>query len=488
MTVPEDTIDSMPPASPPRPAPRGWRPFIARLHFYAGVLVAPFIVVAALTGGLYAMAPTIERVVYRDVLFVEPSGAPSGVRSGKPLPLREQAAAAQAAFPDLMMSGMRPPANGADTTRIYFVDPGLDEESLRAVFVDPYTGRVLGDAATWFGYLPVSTWLDGLHRHLNLGEPGRIYSELAASWLWVVALGGAYLWLVKAAGERRRGRAARILTVDRSVRGRSRTLNWHGTTGVWLLAALLFLSATGITWSTYAGAHVTDIRAALNWQRPQLDTALTGGEHDGHGGAHGPMAPLDPLHVDYDAVLEAAAATGVQHPVELTLPTEPGQGVGVTELEKPYRLTTNAAAVDPDTLAVSGEVDYWRDYSFVAKLADWGIRAHMGFLFGLVNQLLLAGIAVAVLTVIVRGYRMWWQRRPTRGSAWAVGRAPVRGGVRGLHPAAIAGVAVTAVAVGWFLPLFGLSLAAFVVVDAVVGAVTRRRAAKRLANPLPTEP
>ena len=104
------------------------------------------------------------------------------------------------------------------------------------------------------------------------------------------------------------------------------------------------------------------------------------------------------------------------------------------------------------------------------------------------NQLLLAGIAVAVLTVIVRGYRMWWQRRPTRGSAWTVGRAPVRGGVRGLHPAAIAGVAVTAVVVGWFLPLFGLSLAAFVVVDAVVGAVTRRRAAKRSANPLPTEP
>ena len=43
----------------------------------------------------------------------------------------------------------------------------------------------------------MSTWLDGLHRHLNLGEPGRIYSELAASWLWVVALGGVCLWVAK---------------------------------------------------------------------------------------------------------------------------------------------------------------------------------------------------------------------------------------------------------------------------------------------------
>jgi len=42
-----------------------------------------------------------------------------------------------------------------------------------------------------------------------------------------------------------------------------------------------------------------------------------------------------------------------------------------------HRLTTNAASVDPATLSGSGVVDYNRDYSLVAKLADWGIRMHI---------------------------------------------------------------------------------------------------------------
>ncbi|MDG4664773.1 PepSY domain-containing protein [Mycobacterium sp. 236(2023)] len=472
MTIPDDTLDPTPTRTPepPQAIPRHrWRAFIVRLHFYAGILVAPFLVVAAITGGLYAMAPTLEKFVYRDVLTVEPAE--------RPVPLRDQVAAAQSAHPGLTVTGMRPAAAPDESTRIYFTDPDLDEELLRAVFVDPYSGRVLGEEATWLGYLPLSTWLDGFHRHLNLGEPGRIYSELAASWLWVVALGGLYLWLVKTAGDRRRGRKARVLTVDRTVSGRSRTLNWHGATGVWLLAGLLFLSATGITWSTYAGAHVTDIRTALNWQRPQLDTELpSGGEHAGHGGTSAEHATLDPSTVDFSAVLDSAAAAGVHLPVELTMPVEHGEGITVAEIDKPYRWTTNSASVDPAGFRVTSEIDYWRDYSLIAKLADWGIRGHMGFLFGLLNQLVLLGIAVGLVTVISRGYLMWWQRRPTRGSRWAVGRPPVRGGVRRLHPVAIGGVVVATVAVGWFLPLLGVSLAAFIAIDVIIGAIKRNKA------------
>jgi uncharacterized iron-regulated membrane protein len=469
MTVPEHTIEPTPPThAPPTALPaQRWRAFVVRLHFYAGVLVGPFLLVAAVTGGLYALAPTLERIVYCDVLTVEPVGAST--------PLRDQVAAAQTAFPALTMTGLRPSPGAGESTRIYFSDPGLDDELLRAVFVDPHTARVLGDEPTWLGYLPLSTWLDGLHRHLNLGEPGRIYSELAASWLWVVALGGVSLWLVKAAGDRRRGRHVRVLTVDRNMTGRSRTLNWHGTVGVWLLAGLLFLSATGITWSTYAGAHVSDIRSALDWQRPQLDTGLGGG-HAGHGGSSTSGDTVEAATIDYDAVLDAAARAGVHLPAEIALPAGHGEGVGVTEIDKPYRLSTNAATVNPADFSVTDEIDYARDYSMIAKLADWGIRAHMGFLFGLLNQLLLFGIAFGLVTVILRGYRLWWQRRPTRGSVWAVGRPPVRGGIRRMHPAAIGGLVAAAAAIGWFLPMVGLTLAAFAAVDLTIAAIKRQKA------------
>jgi uncharacterized iron-regulated membrane protein len=450
-----------PPAAPVTRRP--WRPFlrqfVVRLHFYAGVLVAPFLVVAAVTGALYAAAPSVERVVYHPLLTVDPGD--------RPLPLRDQVRAAAATHPGLPVTAVRPAPGATDSTRVYLADPGLGDDLRRAVFVDPYSGRVLGEETSWLGYLPLSTWLDGLHRHLHLGEPGRLYSEVAASWLWIVALGGLALWCTRRVGERRRGRTARLLTVDRTLTGRARTLSWHGATGVWLLAGLLFLSATGITWSTYAGGHVTQLRAAMNWQRPQVDTVL-------------PADTASPaaLDVDYDGVVRAAAHAGVEAPVEVAL-GEPGRAVGVTEIDAPFRWTTDAAAVDPGDLTVVSAIDYRRDYSVMAKLADWGVRAHMGFLFGWLNQLLLLGVAVGLLTVIVRGYRMWWQRRPLRGTQFAAGRPPTRGAIRHLPRWAVALLVLAAVGVGWFLPLFGIPLAVFCVVDAVVGAVRRRRLATR---------
>lgn len=432
-----------------RSAPTSWRPLVLRMHFYAGILVAPFILIATITGGLYAAAPTVEKVVYHDILTVDPVG--------EPVTLAQQVDAARSAFPQLTVSGLRPAATPTESTRVYLTDPTLGEDKSRAVFVNPYSATVLGDETTWLGYLPPSTWLDGLHRHLQLGEPGRLYSELAASWLWVVALGGLYLWFVKSRKERVRGTRGRPLS------SRGRTLNWHGKTGVWLLVTLLFLSATGITWSTYAGANVTDVRAAFGWERPELNIGLSD--------SAGP-----PPAVDVDGVVAAAERAGVGAPLELTLPTRAGQGVTVTEIDKAYRSTTDSASIDPVTLNVTDRVDYARDYSFVAKLADWGIRLHMGFLFGLLNQLLLLVAALGLVTVIVRGYLMWWQRRPTRGGNWAVGRPPMRGGVRRL--AAVWALVTTAlvIGVGYFLPLLGLSVAGFLLVDAGMGLGTRIRA------------
>lgn len=37
-----------------------------RLHVIAGIFVTPLILVAALSGFFYALAPTIEKVVYHD--------------------------------------------------------------------------------------------------------------------------------------------------------------------------------------------------------------------------------------------------------------------------------------------------------------------------------------------------------------------------------------------------------------------------------------
>ena len=123
---------------------------------------------------------------------------------------------------------------------------------------------------------------------------------------------------------------------------------------------------------------------------------------------------------------------------------------------------------------MTGVVDYNRDYSFVAKLADWGIRMHMGFLFGWLNQ-----------CAVRRRGGLGDRDRPRISNVVAAPPDPRFGlgrrttsatrRLRRQHPAVVVAVVVTAVAVGVFLPLLGLSLAAFLVVDAVVAGLKANR-------------
>src|SRR3990167_6449758 len=104
------------PSPPTRPSgPRSWRPLIMRLHFYAGILVAPFILIATISGGLYAVAPTIEQLVYRDYVHVG--------TTGPVVPVAQQIRAAQAERPDLTVAAVRPAVEAGDTTRVMFTDP-----------------------------------------------------------------------------------------------------------------------------------------------------------------------------------------------------------------------------------------------------------------------------------------------------------------------------------------------------------------------------
>ncbi|SEH62549.1 Uncharacterized iron-regulated membrane protein [Mycolicibacterium rutilum] len=441
-TIPEQTPVRQRP-------PGGLRPLLTRLHFYAGVFVGPFILIAAVTGLLYAVIPQIDSAVHRHELTVEHVG-------GQRLPLAEQLRAARAAHPEGAIESIRPPAAADDTTRIRLAVDDVPPDYARTVFVDPYTGEVRGALTTYGEWLPVRAWFDELHRNLHLGALGRNYSELAASWLWVISLAGLVLWVLH---RRDTGRLRRIAAPDRDSGGRRRTLSWHGAVGVWIIVALLGLSVTGITWSRYGGETVNLLQQRLNTTAPAVDTALPrSAGFDTPGGA--------------DVALRAATDAGLAGPLWMYPPAGAGHGWEIAENKRDWPTRYDAVVVDPASGAVTDRVDF-ADWPLLAKLTNWAIDAHMGVLFGLPNQILLALTAIGLITVVVRGYTMWWRRRPTRGRV--LGRPPLRGTLRRLHPLAAALLVVAGVGIGWALPLFGLTLAAFVIVDVVVGAVKRRK-------------
>ncbi|WP_420098796.1 PepSY-associated TM helix domain-containing protein [Corynebacterium sp.] len=461
---------------------------LPRLHFFAGVLCAPLILIAAVTGMLYAFAPTVEQVTNHSMLTAT---APED--GADTLPVSALVGTAQEEHPDLALAGVRIGGDG-ETTRVLFDDPDLPESTVRAVFLDPWTGQVKGDTTQYgsSGSLPLRQWIADGHRTAWLGEPGRLYSETAASWLGVLAVGGVVMWWQR----QRKGRAvspqlSRIRSMLRTGgRGRTRTMRLHGATGTIVAAGMIFLTVTGLTWSSVAGGTIGDVREKLHWGTPSVAASLPGAQevapsgggahagheghegHEGHGGHTMPagvrVSGLNAGSVDRVA---ATAQAELRTPVTITPPAVEGQAWTASEDRVAYRLSNDAVAIDWATGRVTDRLDF-ADWPLAAKATSWLIQLHMGTLFGLPNQLVLGALAAAIIAMVGWGYMMWWKRRPDGGFA-----GPPRRAQRWQWTRPTAGTVVLVMALvvyGIVAPLFGITCLAFVVVSTLWDAVRRR--------------
>ncbi len=435
-----------------------FRAFMTRLHFYIGLFVGPFILVAAVTGTLYVLTPQLE-----DYLYCEQLTTPS---LGTLQPLSAQVKAARASIgegPNLF--AVRPSTGPGRTTRVMFREPGLGESESRAIFVDPVTLAIKGDLTVYgtSGVLPLRATLDYLHRNLMLGNFGRYYSELAASWLWIAALGGLLMWWWK--------RALRRNSTQKD-NTHLRTRRLHSQVGISIAAGLLFLSATGMTWSQLAGGRIDQFRNAVGWITPSVSLTLgkpatiSGGHEDHHD--HGAMTMQSPSaannHVDQiDAVELAARQARLDSPkLEIRPPRAADQAWLVSEVDRSWPTQVDTIAVDPRDMKVVSRADF-ETFPLIAKLIRWGIDMHMGVLFGVANQIVMAALGFALILAIIYGYRIWWQRRPPAGS---MPRTLIQSWTR-LTGAYKAMTVLIAVVIGWILPLVGFSLLAFLCVDAM---------------------
>lgn len=386
------------------------RRIIRRVHTLAGLFIAPLILVAAFSGFFYALAPTIETWVYKSEL--------TATSSSPAQPVAKQIEAAKRIQPDLDVAKVQIPDEEGKTTRVLFADPTLPSESYnRAVFVDPGDLHITGEL-TQYGSassLPFRAWLSEGHRNLWLDEPGRIYSETAATWLGPMAVTGVAMWWFMRKQKNQR---------NPKKKSRRQAMQRHTLIGLVAAPGLIFLCISGLTWSHFAGDNIAAVREELNWMAPEPNTSINGeqdaqdggsghaghGEHAGHAGHAGHSGTAEIDMAQADTALQVGRNEGLTGTLQLAPPSAPGQAWTVSEPRQAYKMHNDAITVNGENGEVIDRLPF-SSWPIAAQLTSWIIQLHMGTLFGLVSQIALALLALGIGALVVYGYIMWWRRR-----------------------------------------------------------------------------
>jgi uncharacterized iron-regulated membrane protein len=202
------------------------------LHLTAGVIAGAVILLMSVTGVLLAFERQIVAYAERDLR----ASATEAARS--PLPLSDVVRAATAV------------AAGAAPTNVVvrsdtFAPVAVAFGRERTLFVNPYTGAILGEGAR--GVRRFFEVNKGLHRWLAMKGEGRergkaITGASNLAFLFIV-LSGLVIWI-----PRRFTRTAfRNATLfRRGLRGRARDFNWHHVLGIWAFVPLLAIVVSGV--------------------------------------------------------------------------------------------------------------------------------------------------------------------------------------------------------------------------------------------------
>jgi uncharacterized iron-regulated membrane protein len=454
-------ISNSPPATIESPQSRLYRA-VWRWHFYAGLFVIPFLLMLSLTGIVYLFKPQLDAVMYRNLLFVQPeSNAVSYV---------QQVEMAQQAYPGATVTKVVPQAAPDRSTEIQLT---ANDQKL-AVFVNPYTGQVLGDRNEEQNLQAIAR---KIHGELMIGKTGDYLVELASCWALVLLITGLFLWLPRKEFKIAGTLVPRLWSKNKRIFWR----DLHTVPGFYGLLLIGFLVLTGLPWSGFWGetfANVWNRFPAEMWNEVPKSTVLTGAlnqqgaqvvpwavekmpmplsnnhQHHGSAAVSGTAAGA----VTLDSVIALAEANHAPPEYSVTLPE--GETGVYTIAATPGDVTQEMTMhVDQYSGKVLADVR-WQDYDLVPRAVEWGIAVHMGKNFGFANQLLMLVACLIVIVLCVSGLALWWRRRPE-------GRLGAPGLVAGDEPMVKIPLAIVAV-LGVAFPLVGISLVTVLLLDYLV--------------------
>ena len=352
------------------------RKLIFTLHLYTALVAGIFVVILGVTGSIMAFEDDLDRV-FNPKLFTVPVGS-------QKLPIRRVLDSLKAAFPGQPFNGLHV---GSKPDEAYYAGVKGGQ-----VFVNPYTGQVLGTR-------PVPTPLGTIHQihlRLSIGPAGKTIVNVVAFVLVWLVISGIYLWWPLKRAKIKFGASIRRMIFDT-----------HNAVGIF---SALFLLAAGLSGIVihFDGDIGERLNEAFHAKAPLRMVPSTPGE-----GAR-PISPDD-------AIADALAALPGTSTIAFNAPNGP-KGSYYVSLRFPEDLTPGGRSwvvVDQ----YSGK-PLFIENSRTAPAGTWTIiqnRAiHTGDIFGYPTKVLMAVSCCLLIIQAITGYYMWLKKlrtRPREGQA-----------------------------------------------------------------------
>jgi uncharacterized iron-regulated membrane protein len=360
-----------------------------RWHFYAGLIVAPLLFIAAATGALYVFKAELSTWLYQDLYFVQPAETRLSYDEQQTI-VQKAAGGEDVEYVTIHTDPRR------STEFIVHAHEGGDanpNQEHRSIFVDPYSGKVLGTQIAEREFFHVV--LD-LHRNLFVGATGRVLVELATSWGIVLIVTGVYLWWPRSSSRvqgvwwpRWKGKFYVVLR------------DLHAILGVYTALFAVIILATGLFMSQVWGTGYTWVSVKTN---QSLFEFLARAESK-------PAPDGTPATIDraIQQVLDRARPADVMYftPASNSKETHKAylmnrgdvntvRGYDIDQYTGKMIRATETAQLEP-----------------MVRLLALAESLHQGLTFGLPSKICAFVTCLVLIGMAITGVWMWWQRRPS---------------------------------------------------------------------------
>lgn len=356
------------------------RKFFKKAHIWLSIPLGVVIAITCFSGAMLIFEKEITRIVQRDYYYVEEV-------MGEPLPLDELIAAVEPTLEDgRKITGV---TISDDPNQSYKVNINTPKHA--AIFVDQYTGEVLGEP----GRVEFFKDMFRLHRWLMDERPedegavfwGKVIVGTSTLLMVIIILTGIVLWFPKSI---------------KALKNRSKIAlrkGWHRfwydlhvVGGIYATLLLLAMALTGLTWSfEWYGKGFYSLMGVESTKGNHSNTISRGGR--------------DANYLRWQDALEAVTSECGEYS-EVTVSNS---SVTVKRDKWGNQRAADSYSFDGRTGEITDAVKY-ADSNYGRKVRGWVYSIHVGNWGGIVTRVLWFLAAMLGAALPLTGYYLWIKR------------------------------------------------------------------------------